>query len=290
MPAIGLVRAASADPVVRGIQLAEARASDLKFRMRGAIAPNPAVVVVAVDEKSAQKFGLWPWPRDRMAKAIEHLVDGGARAIGLDMIFTDPAADDGQIFRELLTRFDSSAPDATGALADFRKDLVARGGASPDDALAAAFKKAGPRLVQGIVAYPAADAKDFTEAKRAEQAALLKSFVIRDAPGPGGTTLELPVEKIEALVQQSAQTPLAAFTQAGNTLGHFNFVIDVDGTLRCTPALLKLTEPSGFLPSMPLKASAIWLGAQIIPHWDRDQPKLTGVELKSADKSVFWPF
>src|SRR4051794_29699105 len=101
LPAIGMMRTSSADPLARGIQLIEARATDLKFRVRGPVPTHPSVVVVAVDEKSAQKYGLWPWPRHRMAKAIDHMVDAGAKAIGLDMIFTDPATDEGLVFREL---------------------------------------------------------------------------------------------------------------------------------------------------------------------------------------------
>ena len=30
---------------------------------------------------------------------------------------------------------------------------------------------------------------------------------------------------------QSAQTPLPVFAQAGNRMGHFNYVPDVDGTI-----------------------------------------------------------
>ena len=67
---IGLTRTEGGGALVRAIQLAEDRATDLKFRIRGPVAPDPAVVVVAVDEKSAQKFGLWPWPRYRIAKAM----------------------------------------------------------------------------------------------------------------------------------------------------------------------------------------------------------------------------
>jgi adenylate cyclase len=288
LPAIGLMRTGSADPLTRSVQLMEARASDLKFRIRGPTAPNPNVVIVAVDEKSAQKFGLWPWPRDRMAKAIDHMVDAGAKAIGLDMIFTDPTADEGLVFRDLLKRFDEAAKGDSGALGDFRKDLASRGGSSPDDALAAAFKKAGPKLVQGIVGYPASDAKDFSDEKIAEQAKILESVVIRGVPGPGGTTMELPVEKIQAHLVQSAQTPLAVFAEAGNAMGHFNYVPDVDGTTRRTPPLMKLSKPPGFLPSMPVRAAAIWLNARIVPQWERQESKLSGVELLGEHRLV-WP-
>src|SRR4051812_47556119 len=102
--AIGLTQ--GSDPIVRAIQLAEARSYDLRFRIRGPIDPHPAVTVVAIDEKSAQKFGLPPWPRHHMAAAIEPLVGAGAKAIGLDITYTDEAQDENAVFRELLSKFD----------------------------------------------------------------------------------------------------------------------------------------------------------------------------------------
>src|SRR4051794_18388180 len=69
-PTIGLTKESST-ALVRGIQLLEGPATDLKFRLRWPVAAHPAVVVVAIDERSAQKFGLFPWPRERMARAIE---------------------------------------------------------------------------------------------------------------------------------------------------------------------------------------------------------------------------
>jgi adenylate cyclase len=291
LPAIGLVRDASSDPVARGILLIEARATDLKFRMRGPIDPHPAIVVVAIDEKSAQKYGLWPWPRHRMAKAIEHMVDAGAKAIGLDMVFTDATVDEGKAFRDLLQRFDAASPKEPGALADFRRELESKGaGTSADDALAAALKRAGPRLVQGTVGYTPEDEKDFTAEKIAEQVKELDGLVIRTMPGPAGTTLELPIDKIQGYPMRSAQTPLPIFAAAGNSLGHFNYVPDVDGTVRRTPALIKLSRPLGYLPSMPVRAAAIWLNARIVPQWDRGEDKLTSIELRTDDQKIVWPY
>src|SRR5687768_16511981 len=63
-PAVGLrVDGKSQDSVIlRALHVFEGRATDLQFRLRGVHLPHPDVLVVAVDEKSAQKYGRWPWP------------------------------------------------------------------------------------------------------------------------------------------------------------------------------------------------------------------------------------
>lgn len=48
------------------------------------------VVVVAMDEKSLQKYGPLPWPRKLHAKAIEQLTKAGVSAVGYDVLFDKP--------------------------------------------------------------------------------------------------------------------------------------------------------------------------------------------------------
>ena len=48
------------------------------------------VVAAVIDEKSLDREGMWPWPRQKMATLIEKLSDDGAKVIGLDIFFTEP--------------------------------------------------------------------------------------------------------------------------------------------------------------------------------------------------------
>ncbi|MHB2165764.1 CHASE2 domain-containing protein [Alsobacter sp. R-9] len=58
------------------------------------LAPRPAqddlVRVVHVDDESLRRIGQWPWPRDRIAEAVERLGGLGARVVALDILFTEP--------------------------------------------------------------------------------------------------------------------------------------------------------------------------------------------------------
>ena len=58
-------------------------------RLRGARAPSGRVVIVAIDEKSVEAEGIWPWSRARMAQLVDGLAAGGVAAVGFDVIWAD---------------------------------------------------------------------------------------------------------------------------------------------------------------------------------------------------------
>ncbi|MEQ9546389.1 MAG: CHASE2 domain-containing protein [Marinobacter sp.] len=52
------------------------------------------VVIVAIDEKSLNQLGRWPWPRDNHARLIEKLGEAGAKTIVFDILFPEPSRGD----------------------------------------------------------------------------------------------------------------------------------------------------------------------------------------------------
>jgi adenylate cyclase len=66
---------------------------DLRFQMRGVVAPRAPIVVVSIDQDSFDELNLpWPWPRDLHATLIRKLSSSQAKIIGLDILFTEPKA------------------------------------------------------------------------------------------------------------------------------------------------------------------------------------------------------
>jgi adenylate cyclase len=47
-------------------------------------------VIAAIDEKSLEAEGRWPWPRPRIAALIDALSADGAKVIGFDVLFSEP--------------------------------------------------------------------------------------------------------------------------------------------------------------------------------------------------------
>jgi CHASE2 domain-containing sensor protein len=103
--------------------LMERQAQTLFFEMRGPVTPPRDLVILAIDESSLsqQEFyradperyaafapiQTWPWQRTAYATAITRLIDAGAQAIALDLIFSTPSIygpEDDARFREVLVR------------------------------------------------------------------------------------------------------------------------------------------------------------------------------------------
>ena len=52
--------------------------------------PSPDIVIVAIDDKSLQEYGGWPWAdRSLHASAVNNLKAAGAAAVGYDVLFAD---------------------------------------------------------------------------------------------------------------------------------------------------------------------------------------------------------
>src|SRR5262245_38257671 len=52
--------------------------------------PNVPVGIAAIDEKSLDKFGQWPWSRAILAKVTDRLTELGAVTIAFDVLFAEP--------------------------------------------------------------------------------------------------------------------------------------------------------------------------------------------------------
>lgn len=66
------------------------RMTDIMFRVRGPRPHTGQVAIVDIDEKSLNRFGQWPWPRNLMADLTRAIHRQGARVIGFDILFAEP--------------------------------------------------------------------------------------------------------------------------------------------------------------------------------------------------------
>jgi signal transduction histidine kinase/CheY-like chemotaxis protein len=88
LPAILCAAGAVAPPALL-IRLNDG-ASDLLRRAVPVSRPDPRIAIVDVDERSLAALGQWPWRRDRVGALVERLRALGARAIALDVVFSEP--------------------------------------------------------------------------------------------------------------------------------------------------------------------------------------------------------
>lgn len=281
--------AAAVSAPVRVVQTVEGRANDFQFRLRGERKPHPDVLIVEADEKSAQRFGQWPWSRALFGQAISNLIDANVASIGMDITFMDPAPDLHAGERALLSEIDA-VPSPTPELKQIAERLRASVSQSPDLELAAAMRKAGKRLVQGTIVFPEGDRVSFDEATLARFAKDIQPALIKEMPGrTRGSLTPVPMKAL-LWTNWGVQTPLSLFSEAGTSFGYFSTVPDVDGTIRRVAAISKLTSLGGLLPSMGLQAAAVKLGASVIPTLAGDAEKvadmdISGLALVAEDKA-----
>jgi adenylate cyclase len=79
------------------LEVLEDKTLDMRFNLRGKIAPGPETVIAAIDEKSINKLGRFPWTRSVWARVVDRLTEDGAKVIVFDVFFTEPenvASDD----------------------------------------------------------------------------------------------------------------------------------------------------------------------------------------------------
>ncbi len=73
-------------PFLEGL---EEKTLDLRFSLRGRIAPGPETVIAAIDEKSINKLGRFPWSRAVWARVVDRLTEEGAAVVVFDVLFTE---------------------------------------------------------------------------------------------------------------------------------------------------------------------------------------------------------
>ncbi len=72
------------------LEVLEEKTLDMRFSLRGKIAPGPETVIAAIDEKSINKLGRFPWPRSVWGRVVDRFTEEGAKVVVFDVFFTEP--------------------------------------------------------------------------------------------------------------------------------------------------------------------------------------------------------
>ncbi|MGD0281753.1 MAG: adenylate/guanylate cyclase domain-containing protein [Dissulfurispiraceae bacterium] len=79
---------------LQALESLEAKLLDYRFKLRGSIKTPGNIVIAAIDEKSIERLGRWPWSRDKLAGLVKKLNDDGAEIIVFDIILSEPEKND----------------------------------------------------------------------------------------------------------------------------------------------------------------------------------------------------
>ncbi len=94
--------------------------TDAKFRARGPRSVKEKIVIVEIDDRSIDELplGRWPWHRDAAAVLVMSVLDHGAKAVGLDIVFANEDKRVPEELSQLLIENEVLDP------AEFESDLV----------------------------------------------------------------------------------------------------------------------------------------------------------------------
>lgn len=229
--------------------------------------PSDKVQIIAIDERSLENIGRWPWPRDVQAKMIDQLAAAKAKVIGSTVFFSEPQKDPGLVYVDkMLDIYNKAYPGAVGG--DI-PGVAPIGGATPaaqanlppgevgeigrilseaavalntDIRLAESMKKAGNVLVPmnfGDSSYAPPQGKPDKP---------LPEYVAKNTiggfSGSGGGFL----------YGLTASVPIQNIGTSSAGIGHLTSVFDADGATRFEPLVIDYYGQQ--FPSMPLMLAA----------------------------------
>ena len=207
--------------------------------------PGDKISVIAIDDKSIQNIGRWPWSRETHAGMIDKLTAGGAKTIGNTIFYSEPQVDAGLIWirrlRSQLANMPLGVKDAqqiTETLATAELEL------NTDGILAKSLTAAGNtvlamQFVPGEpIGNPDADLPDH-----------VTKSTIPEANVNDPTDLSpLPWQMIAAV------PPIATLGGPARAIGHLLTPPDVDGGIRSEPLIVSYYDQ--FFPSQSLMIAA----------------------------------
>ena len=225
-------------PVVRGL---ETTSLDLRFRLRGVRPPGPEVTIILIDDRSLESLGRWPLSRAVFARALEVLDQAGAKVVAFDLLFTEP---DEPLPADLRDTLRAAADALTGDRGDrLRATLRRLDDGDRDRRFAAAIRASGNVLLPiglSSVDMPAEEPSWLSDS----------AYVRFDRS---------PLSPIFPWRPKSAVLPIEKLGAAAAGLGHTSFALDSDDAPRYDYAVLPYE--ADFLPSLPIRAAAAYLGA-----------------------------
>lgn len=275
------------------LQTIEVKALDAKFHTRGEREISERVAIIAIDDKSLEELGRWPWPRWTMAELLDELRAAEAGAVGFDIVFAEPDQNSELVkLRELRQLFRSYGLDASFNFADlpaeyahlatdrtaallranqrfYRELRESEARANSDETLAKAIEAFQDRTILGYFFHggsaaeqdPMAEGEVIPEGIEETDELSFKDLI----DGSRITTIrsrgedrESPTPRMPGVVPN-----IPLISKATPHAGHFYMIPDPeDGTIRWNHLVLRYE--GDYYPSLGLKTASVALNAPIM--------------------------
>ncbi len=209
--------------------------------------PGDRVAVVAIDDKSIQNIGRWPWSRDVVAQMISNLQAAGSKVIGLTAFYSEPQVAPGlgwiKQFRAITRDIENSGADLSELITAFE---AAELQLDTDKILGESLELSG-NVVLGMQFVPGEPIGN--------PDGELPEYIVRNAIADeniGDPTGQFPLPSQTIL----AVPPVPVIGDKASAIGHLVASLDVDGGVRFEPLVLE--HFGAFYPSQALLVAAAY--------------------------------
>lgn len=233
---------------------------DLKYLVRGPQSPSGRVGIVAIDEKSIERFGRWPFRRNIYPQILQNLKNAGVRWIALDVLFSESEE---PTFREIWQHLEGDWEKST------KEDIANRVETLSGDQLLADAMASFERVIQGFSTLEASHSTPRTGQQQANyESHKLTNVVGRSRPLRESSPYFL-INDVEFLINIDSialSTPYSGFIN--------NNAKDTDGVVRSASVVRGFATIDGFyaepqfFPSLALTTAAAVLDREIVIHTD----------------------
>lgn len=202
--------------------------SDAQFKLRGARKLAEDIVIVAIDDKSIEKFGRWPWNRTLLAEGLQKMAHAQPKLIAFDMVFSeaDPTSKTSDtLFTQTIQTINKNTPVLLGYFFYFSK-------------------------------------KDIEELQTNWEEQFQHIFDSKITAKI--STVRNPPEQIPTGV--GAKSSFEPYAKATRHHGFFDISSDLDGVIRKTHLIGKYQTT--LFPSFGLKAAGLALNREIVVQFD----------------------
>ena len=225
----------------------ELKTLDLRFELRGTRPPSSPIVIVAIDQKSQDVLGHWPFSRSVFARAINALKDAGAKVITFDITFPQPDENSALNAVRQLRKDYAASHTAHGKEPDFDAQLKDQEARADSDQQFADALSGFDNAILGYFYF-------FDEREAASQDPnLVKEFVnyLSFQAYPQVIHPEYAKKQFQWCEYCDAagiEPDLPKLAQYAKNFGFFNVVADSDGVVRREPVVIRYQN--SYYPSL----------------------------------------
>jgi len=225
------------------IQFLENKTFDFRFLLRSERPIGNEIVIVGIDEESLKKVGRWPWPRDKIAELIDKIAKGGAKTIGVDILFSEPEKDSGNVTaKEILHTYQQKASRDKRFLAFLQQKARETSG---DAKLAKTIADAGNVILPFVIQVPVS--RESHEVSAIPEDIFFYPFMV---------VKEMPFNR--PIVGSAVLLPITPLMDSAWSLGNAYTQYDIDGAIRWEPLSVRLGKY--YFPSLGIEVTRHYLG------------------------------